>query len=109
MRNTLQQSISRYSTDGSAIFGGRLWEELSHPEKTQGPIQPAVRLRHKKRYLDYSEFVDLNRYKDKHPNKCDWNKFTKDQIARLWKLAEDPYYPDRVDADRASVRTPYFL
>ena len=53
---------------------------------------------------DYSEFVDLNRYKDKHPNKCDWNKFTKDQIARLWKLAEDPYYPDR-----ASVRTPYFL
>lgn len=51
MRNTLQQSISRYSTDGSAIFGGRLWEELSHPEKTQGPIQPAVRLRHKKRYL----------------------------------------------------------
>ena len=53
--------------------------------------------------------MDLNRYKDKHPNKCDRNKFTKDQIARLWKLAEDPYYPDRVDADRASVRTPYFL
>ena len=58
---------------------------------------------------DYSEFVDLNRYKDKNPNKCDRNKFTKDQIARLWKLAEDPYYPDRVDADCASVRTPHFL
>mgnify|MGYP000777746525 CR=1 FL=1 len=41
---------------------------------------------------DYSEFVDLSRYKDKNPNKRDRNKFTKEQIARLWELAEDPYY-----------------
>ena len=33
---------------------------------------------------DYSEFVDLSRYKDKNPNKRDRNKFTKEQIARLW-------------------------
>ena len=36
---------------------------------------------------DYSEFVDLSRYKDKNPNKRDRNKFTKEQIARLWELA----------------------
>ena len=41
---------------------------------------------------DYSEFVDLSRYKDKNPNKRDRNKFTKEQITRLWELAEDPYY-----------------
>ena len=27
-----------------------------------------------------------------NPNKRDRNKFTKEQIARLWELAEDPYY-----------------
>ena len=31
-------------------------------------------------------------YKDKNPNKRDRNKFTKEQIARLWELTEDPYY-----------------
>ena len=41
---------------------------------------------------DYSEFVDLSRYKDKNPNKRDRNKFTKEQIARLWELTDDPYY-----------------
>ncbi len=41
---------------------------------------------------DYSGFVDLSRYKDKNPNKRDRNKFTKEQIARLWEPAEDPYY-----------------
>ena len=34
----------------------------------------------------------MSRYKDKNPNKRDRNKFTKEQIARLWELAEDPYY-----------------
>ena len=34
----------------------------------------------------------MSRYKDKNPNKRDRNKFTNEQIARLWELAEDPYY-----------------
>ena len=41
---------------------------------------------------DYSEFVDIVKYKDKNPDKRDHNKFTKEEIERLWKLAEDPYY-----------------
>lgn len=41
---------------------------------------------------DYFEFVDLSRYKNKHTNKCDRSRFTKEQITRLWELAEDPYY-----------------
>ena len=63
-------------------------------KKTQGAVQPTVRLRHEKRHLQQGlpEFVDLSRYKDKNPNKRDRNKFTKEQIARLWELAEDPYY-----------------
>ena len=41
---------------------------------------------------DYSQYVDLTGYRNKNPNKRDRNKFTKEQIARLWELAEDPYY-----------------
>ena len=41
---------------------------------------------------DYSEFVDIVKYKDKNPGKRDHNKFTKEEIERLWTLAEDPYY-----------------
>ena len=41
---------------------------------------------------DYSEFVDIVKYKNKNPDKRDHNKFTKEEIERLWTLAEDPYY-----------------
>ena len=41
---------------------------------------------------DYSEFVDIVKYKDKNPDKRDHNKFTKEEIERLWTLAEDPHY-----------------
>ena len=41
---------------------------------------------------DYSEFVDIVKYKDKNPDKRDHKKFTKEEIERLWTLAEDPYY-----------------
>jgi integrase len=41
---------------------------------------------------DYSEYVDILRYKDKNPDKRDRNKFEKAEIDRLWTLTEDPYY-----------------
>lgn len=41
---------------------------------------------------DYSEFVDINRYKDKNPDKRDHNKFEKDEVERLWQFADQPYY-----------------
>jgi len=41
---------------------------------------------------DYAEFVDILRYKDRNPDKRDRNKFTSEQIQRLWELADDPYY-----------------
>ena len=41
---------------------------------------------------DYSEFVDIVKYKDKNPDKRDHNKFTKEEIERIWTLAEDPHY-----------------
>lgn len=41
---------------------------------------------------DYSEFVDIVKYKDKNPDKRDRKKFTKEEVERLWTLAEDPYY-----------------
>ena len=41
---------------------------------------------------DYSEFVDIAKYKDRNPNKQDRNKFTKEQIAKLWELKDDKYY-----------------
>ena len=44
---------------------------------------------------DYSEFVDLSRYKDKNPNKRDRNKFTKEQVG----ACGGPVLSDRADAD----------
>lgn len=41
---------------------------------------------------DYAEFVDIAKFRDKNPDKRDRNKFTKAEIERLWKLAEDSYY-----------------
>lgn len=34
---------------------------------------------------DYSEFVDIVKYKDRNPNKMDRDKFTKEDIKLLWK------------------------
>lgn len=41
---------------------------------------------------DYSEFVDIAKFKDKNPDKRSRNKFSKAEVKRLWELAEDPYY-----------------
>lgn len=43
-------------------------------------------------YKDYSEFVDIVKYKNRNPNKMDRNKFTKDDIKRFWELKDDKYY-----------------
>lgn len=41
---------------------------------------------------DYSEYVDIAKYKDRNPNKQDRDKFTKEQVARFWELKDDKYY-----------------
>ena len=41
---------------------------------------------------DYSEFVDIAKFKDRNPNKRERDKFTKEEIDRLWDLSEDKYY-----------------
>ena len=41
---------------------------------------------------DYSGFVDVARYKDKNPNKFDRNKFSKEELAKLWTMRQDKYY-----------------
>ena len=41
---------------------------------------------------DYSGFVNILQYKDRNPDKRDRDKFTKDEIARVWTMQEDPYY-----------------
>lgn len=41
---------------------------------------------------DYSEYVDIIKYKDKNPNKMDRDKYTKQDVSRFWELAEDKYY-----------------
>ena len=41
---------------------------------------------------DYSEYVDITKYRDKNPNRKDRNKFTRDEIERLWEFADMPYY-----------------
>ncbi len=41
---------------------------------------------------DYSEYLDILRYKDKNPGKRDHNKFEKAEIDRLWQITDQPYY-----------------
>ena len=41
---------------------------------------------------DYSKFVDISRYKDKNPDKRDHNRFTREEVDRLWEFADQPYY-----------------
>lgn len=41
---------------------------------------------------DYSEYVDIIKYKDKNPNSNKRTKFTKAEIAKLWDFKEDKYY-----------------
>lgn len=41
---------------------------------------------------DYSEYVDILRYKDKNPDKRDHNKFEKAEVERLWQITDQPYY-----------------
>lgn len=41
---------------------------------------------------DYSEYVDIVRYKDRNPDKRDHNRFEKSEIERLWELTAQPYF-----------------
>lgn len=41
---------------------------------------------------DYAEFVSIDHFKDKNPDKRDANPFTREEIQTLWDLADDPHY-----------------
>lgn len=41
---------------------------------------------------DYSEFVDILKYKNRNPNKADRDRLTKDEIDKLWTMKDDKYY-----------------
>lgn len=41
---------------------------------------------------DYAEYVNIAKFRDRNPNKRDRDKFTKEQIERLWTLIDDRYY-----------------
>lgn len=40
---------------------------------------------------DYSEFVDIVKYKDRNPDRRDHNKFEDKEIDLLWKCSDQPY------------------
>ena len=41
---------------------------------------------------DYSQYVDIAKFKDRNPNKRDREKFTKEEIKRLWSVSDGKYY-----------------
>lgn len=41
---------------------------------------------------DYSEYVDIAKFKDKNPNKHDRQKFSKEEVDKLWLATDQPYY-----------------
>lgn len=40
---------------------------------------------------DYSDYVDITQYKDRNPNKYDRNKFTRQEIAKIWENQNNQY------------------
>jgi site-specific recombinase, phage integrase family len=49
-------------------------------------------LKHELTLKDYSEFVDILKYKNRNPNKADRDRLTKDEIDKLWTMKDDKYY-----------------
>lgn len=41
---------------------------------------------------DYSSFVDIAQYKDRNPNKHSRNKFSKEEVEKIWTMKDDKYY-----------------
>lgn len=40
---------------------------------------------------DYSAYVDITRYSDHNPDRRDHNRFSREELDRLWQMKEDPY------------------
>jgi uncharacterized protein (DUF342 family) len=62
-------------------------------------------LKHELTTKDYSEFVDILKYKDRNPNKADRNRFTNDEIDKTWTMKDDkvlPFYKAWIDDGTAS-------
>ena len=49
-------------------------------------------MKHELCMKDYSEYVDISKYKTKNPNKANRDKLTKEEINRIWEHSEDPQY-----------------
>ena len=43
-------------------------------------------------HKNYSDYVDIAKYKDRNPNKYDRNKFEPEEIERIWLHKDDMYY-----------------
>ncbi len=41
---------------------------------------------------DYSKFIDIDKYKDKNPNKRERERFSNEEVAKLWDPAEENVY-----------------
>lgn len=41
---------------------------------------------------DYAEYVDVQRYKDRNPNKYDRERFTHEELDKIWDQKDDKYY-----------------
>ncbi len=49
-------------------------------------------MKHELCIKDYSEYVDISKYKNKNPNKANRDKLSTAEIKLLWKHKDDPYY-----------------
>ena len=39
---------------------------------------------------DYSQYIDISQYKDKNPNQYDRQKFTEEEVMKLWEHQDNP-------------------
>ena len=58
---------------------------------------------------DYSQYADISQYKNKNPNKQESNKFTDNEIQKLWNMADNKYYQIILMLIYSGVRISEFL
>ena len=98
------------SYKASAILHNRIFKELKYSDLQQvidtcGKNYPTLKkikvlfnqlydfaLKNDICNKDYSTYVEIAQYKDRNPNKYDRNKFSKEEVAKVWTMKDDKYY-----------------
>lgn len=111
-RGISQSNINGYKASYNACSSlcGKVFKEISlaelqHIIDTCGKNYPSLRklkvllgqlyeyaMKHDLCSKDHAQYIDIAQYKDRNPNKQARDKFTEEEIQKIWDVSEDKYY-----------------